>query len=478
MSKTVTAQKDAAIATVHKLVDVAKLDLLYRDLYFRRACTLLDPLLNRSSYNYLKENLASLTWVERQLRAAVERGDWKRSQELTEHAVRTRASATANAELMKLGEEVYEGINEVVIDPFSAGLHVFTGGSSEKLLELRNEAVQLLTALERADPDKKDFYARRRADFQALSIKGGIDQPSEVKSVKGPAELQQEALSALESGDLSMLEKVVQKLMDKPAATETKKQSAGVTPAEALELGDDLNFKFSDATLAAAKEFGLRPIRTRSRRHFAHLIPHGWQPSFRKSDTRQWSQDQISRLTYPSETSDKGREAIEFYLLNPFLTSAGTRYHVNLVEEDLLVEDFPEPDAKEDLPQTPLLRALGLESRRGLSRTDIENAILQNGPAVVEKLSLDPEVFRIVAIPPDLYSHLGRELGWGEKEMWTHFDGYRLLEGGKVQALVGGDKRFGGTSDVVSLNSSYSKDSMIARFAVVQRKRMASWHKK
>jgi hypothetical protein len=478
MSKTVSAQKDAAIATVRKLVDVAKLDVLYRDLYFQRACTLLDPLLNRSSYNYLKENLASLAWVERQLRAAVERGDWKRSQELTEHAVRTRASATANAELMKLGEEVYEGINEVVVDPFSAGFHVFTGSSSEKLLESRNEAVQLLTALERADPDKKDFYARRRADFQALSIKGGIDQPSEVKSVKGPAELQQEALTALESGDLSLLEKVVQKLMDKPAATETKQQSAGVTPAEALELGDDLNFKFSDATLAAAKEFGLRPIRTKSRRHFAHLIPHGWQPSFRKNETRQWSQDQISRLTYPSETSDKGREAIEFYLLNPFLTSAGTRYRVNLVEEDLLVEDFPEPDPKEDLPQTPLLSALGLQSRRGLSRTDIENALLQNGPAIVEKLSLDPEVFRVVAIPPDLYSHLGREFGWGEKEIWTHFDGYRLLEGGKVQALVGGDKRFGGTSDVVSLNSSYSKDSMIARFAVVQRKRMASWHKK
>ena len=478
MSKTVTAQKDAAVATVRKLVDVAKLDVLYRDLYFQRARALLEPLLSRSSYNYMKENLASLTWVERQLRAAVERGDWKRSQELTEHAVRTRASATANAELMKLSEEVYEGINEVVLDPFSPGLHVFTGGSTEKLLGSRNEAVQLLTALERSDPEKKDFYARRRADFQALSIKGGIDQPAEVKAVKGPAELQQEALTALESGDLSLLEKVVQKLMDKPAATATKKESAGVTPGEAVELGDDLNFKFSEATLAAAKELGLRPIRTKSRRHFAHLIPHGWQPSFRKTETRQWSQDQISRLTFPSETTDKNRDAIEFYLLNPFLTSAGTRYQVNLVEEDLLVEDFPEPDSKDDLPQTPLLSALGLENRRGLSRTDIENAVLQHGPEVVKRLSLDPEVFRLIAIPPDLYSQLGRELGWGEKEMWTHFDGYRLLEGGKVQALVGGDKRFGGTSDVVSLNMSYSKDSMIARFAVVQRKRMMSWHKK
>lgn len=477
MSKTVTAQKDAAMTTIRKLVDIAKLDVLYRDLYFQRARTLLEPLLSRSSYDYMKENLASLNWVERQLRASVERGDWKRSQELTEQAVRTRTSATANSELMKLGEEVYEGVTEVVIDPFSPGFHVFTGGSTERLLELRNEAVQLLTALERADTEKKDFYARRRADVQSLSIKSGIDQPAEVKTAKGPAELQQEALTALESGDLSLLEKVVQKLMDKPAATETKKEAAGVT-AEAVELGDDLNFKFSDATLAAAKELGLTPIRTKSRRHFAHLVSHRWQPSFRKTETRQWSQDQISRLTFPSETTDKSRDAIEFYLLNPFLTSAGTRYQVNLVEEDLLIEDFPEPDSNDDLPQTPLLSALGLETRRGLSRTDIENALLQHGPEVVKRLSLDPEVFRLIAIPPDLYSLLGRELGWGQKEMWTHFDGYRLLESGKVQALVGGDKRFGGTSDVVSLNMSYSKDSMIARFAVVQRKRLMSWHKK
>jgi hypothetical protein len=36
--------------------------------------------------------------------------------------------------------------------------------------------------------------------------------------------------------------------------------------------------------------------------------------------------------------------------------------------------------------------------------------------------------------------------------MWTHYDGYRVLEGGKLQALAGGDKRFGGTHDVVSFS--------------------------
>jgi hypothetical protein len=61
--------------------------------------------------------------------------------------------------------------------------------------------------------------------------------------------------------------------------------------------------------------------------------------------------------------------------------------------------------------------------------------------------------------------------------MWTHFDGYRVLEGGKLQSLAGGDIRFGGTHDVVSFNPAYNNDKVLARFAVVQRKRMMTWHR-
>jgi ribosome-binding factor A len=53
--------------------------------------------------------------------------------------------------------------------------------------------------------------------------------------------------------------------------------------------------------------------------------------------------------------------------------------------------------------------------------------------------------------------------------MWTHYDGYRVLEGGKLQALAGGDKRFGGTHDVVSFSPDYSSAKIFVRFAVVQK---------
>ena len=82
-----------------------------------------------------------------------------------------------------------------------------------------------------------------------------------------------------------------------------------------------------------------------------------------------------------------------------------------------------------------------------------------------------------MAVPPDIYTTLAAKQGWGQKEMWTHFDGYRVLEGGKLQALAGGDKRFGGTHDVVSFSPDYSSAKIFARFAVVQRKRMADWQK-
>jgi hypothetical protein len=173
------------------------------------------------------------------------------------------------------------------------------------------------------------------------------------------------------------------------------------------------------------------------------------------------------------------KDAIEFFLLNPFITSGGTRYQVCLVIEDLLIEDFAEPEPKQELPHTGLLSALGLESRWGLTRTDIENALLRNGPRILEEeLALDPETFRLIPIPPDIYTHLAAERGWGQQQMWTHFDGYRVREEGKLQALAGGDQRFGGAHDVMCFNAGYTNEKILTRFAVVQRSRMFSWHRK
>ncbi|HSF22788.1 MAG TPA: hypothetical protein VLE20_01075, partial [Blastocatellia bacterium] len=201
--------------------------------------------------------------------------------------------------------------------------------------------------------------------------------------------------------------------------------------------------------------------------------------SFLRDEVKLKSKEQVAGLNYPSGIGDNVKDAMEFFLLNPFITSGGTRYQVCLVIEDLLIEDFTEPEPKGEMPRTRLLSALGLESRWGLTRIDIENALLQHGPRILEEeLSLDPEAFRLVAIPPDIYTHLAPERGWGQKQMWTHFDGYCVREDGKLQALAGGDQRFGGTHDVVFFNRAYTNEKILARFAVVQRNRMKTWHRK
>lgn len=472
MSKAALASRETILTIVGQLVEMSKLDTLFRDLYLERARALLGTFFARGSYVQLKQNTAQIPWVEQQLRAGVERGDWKRCGELTERLRQLRASVAAGSQFAKLAEIVYEKAGEVSIDLFSSGLNVFVGAEHESLLGSRAAAINLLLALERSDPEKREFYSRRVSAFRQLSITTGAVVKHEERA--DPAHLQQAALSALDAGDLSKLDDMLASLATKSEAKQDGHDGVDLEPTGVAELGEDLVYTFTDKTLAAARELGLTPVRTKSRRQFAFLMPHGWQPSFRKDEVRKWSKEKLSKLTFPGDTSDAAREAIDFYLLNPFITSAGTRYRVCLVAEDLLLEDFPEPDSRSDEP-SKLLHMLKLNSRWGISRIELENALLEHGSDVLHELHLDPEVFRLVAIPADLYTHLGPERGWGQKEMWTHFDGYRVLEGGKLQALAGGDKRFGGTHDVVSFSTDYSSAKIFARFAVVQRKRMMDW---
>jgi hypothetical protein len=459
-------------------MEISRLDTLLRDLYFRRAQELMEPMLSQSAYARMKEGLASIEWLEKQLRTAIERGDWSRSLELTAQIRGIQGGAATSGDWMKYGEALYDGIADVPIDRFSPGFHVFAGGSEQRLQEWQHRAIEILSTLKHIDDTKKDFYARRESDFEALSIKAPAGEPEKAATAT-LAQLQREALEVLDAGNLSRLDQVISKLMKKPVEQEAKQESDDAEPAEAAELGSDLLHSFSEATLAGAERLGLVPLRTESRRHLAYLIPQGWQPSFLRDEVRMNSKKQVERLTYPSGTTEQEKEAIEFFLLNPFITSGGTRYQGCFVTEDLLIEDFQEPEPKEKLPRTGLLTALGVESRWGLTRVEIENAILQHGARILEEeLALDPEAFQLVAIPPDIYIYLAPGRGWGQKQMWTHFDGYRVREDGKLQALAGGDQRFGGAHNVVCFSPAYTNEKMLARFAVVQRSRMKTWHRK
>jgi len=71
MSKKTAAKPANVSQTIFHLMEISKLDTLYRDLYFQRAQELLDTLLPCSTYEGIKQKMASIDSVERQLRAAV-----------------------------------------------------------------------------------------------------------------------------------------------------------------------------------------------------------------------------------------------------------------------------------------------------------------------------------------------------------------------------------------------------------------------
>ena len=478
MSKPIPAKEESNKEKVLKFIELSELDTLYRDIYLERARGLMNPVLSSDAYFYIRDRIASLGVVEGQLRGVVQRGDWARTKELSER-VKAIKKLKERGEDLKLGEAIYDKLAKIPIDPFEPGFNAFFERPVEKLNAMRARAIEILIELEESDPNERDFYSKRRSDLDQLVFKKQEKKKEEEEAVT-EVDLRTAALNAVDAGDLTQLDDLLEKLEEQSKKKKpTDGDSAAVELAAQAELGDDLTYEFSPATLNAAKELGLAPVRTRSRRQFAYVVPYEWHPSFLKSESKRWAKDQFSRLSHSFVGTDKMREAIELYLFNPFINSGGTRYHVCLVVEDLLVEDFDEPEPRSRLEPSRLLDMLGLKSRWGLTRIEIENALVGKGNDVLRnELNLDPHKFKLVAIPPDIYTQLGQDRSWGRQEMWTHFDGYWIREGANLQALAGGDVRFGGTHDVVCFSPNYSSDKLLARFAVVQRKRMMSWPKR
>ena len=178
-----------------------------------------------------------------------------------------------------------------------------------------------------------------------------------------------------------------------------------------------------------------------------------------------------AELELPAElNSEEPQTLTGQFIQQIFVNSGGARYLPPLSAETVLLEDFAENESA-DAP-SKLLSALGLLKRSGLARAAIESVLMRSGTEILEnQLGLDPLEFRLVCIPYDLYARFGRDRGLGKWSHWTHFDGYQVMAGNRLRALVGGDGRFGGVFDLVSISPSDAREGVYARFAVVRRAR-------
>jgi hypothetical protein len=485
MAKKELTPADTTATVVQRLVEVCDSDTVYADLYVRRAREVLSQVLTLAEYNRVKGIQREIDEAVKQTKAATMAQNWRRVEDLAGRVEELRRSAHEKAAATALGAKVYDPAG-VRIDPFSPGFD-FLPGFDEDLAERRDALVGTLKALAGADAPFAAFYESRRTFFAGLAL-ASTRAAAASAAGQSSAEIEQLAAQAAQRGDMGQLRRYAQELAARQAQEQATAGAQADTQATAVgraayQCPVDLAAPFSNEVVQRAQALGFAAARAEHLPQAAPLLEYVsarvWQPKLSDVETEREGQMRaeavVDEAGFPAELSGDVKVLVGQFLRNPLVNSGGARFLPVFGAETVLIEDFPE---EQEAPATgELLSALGLDRRRGLARVKIDDALLAHGAAVLqERLLLDPKEFRLVCTPQDLYMRLGRDRGWGKQQQWTHFDGYQVLKSGQVRALVGGDARYGGLTDLVSIAITDEREGVIARFAVIRRSRqVARW---
>ncbi len=480
------ADTNAATAkVVQLLVDVSATDTVYQDFYLRRARELFESVLPLAQYKFFKGVEREIADAVKQSKAATMRQDWQQVETLAGRVDELQRQAQENAAAGAVGAEVYDA-HDISIDPFSPGFDSLPG-SAQGSAELRDALVEKLKALAGADAALASFYDGRRAFFAGFALLAKRAAAATAPTM-GRAELEQLAAQAAQQGDMTQLRHFAQTILALQAqeavapGAKSEAAAAAVQPAT-YQCPVDLSGPFSDEVAERARALGLAAARTeplpQAAPLFDYVLPRIWQPDLSGAETERdgmiRAEALVEEIGFPAEVAGPLKVLVGQFLRNLFVNSGGARYLPLFSAETVLIEDFPED--QEPPAQSELLAALALPRRRALCRVEIEEALREHAATLLtQRLGLDPVEFRLVCIPHDLYTRVGRERGWGQQAQWTHFDGYQVLRNGGLRALVGGDGRHGGLNDLVSIASADQRESVVARFAVIRRARqVARW---
>ena len=458
------------------LVQVAKLDAVYRDVHLQRARQLLSTTFDESAYRVIGSAAKEIDELIARSRSAVLQRDWSTAADLSAQADGLRQRTATMGKLAAVGKDVYDA-DTVAFEPFSPGKHL---GSNAQVVQpnLRTEVIDALASLAKLDSASGAFYEKRRSYFSGLETKSAAGPQKGAQRDRAQAE--RLAMEAAERGDAAALQRLAKELRDwKESGAAASTTSSAPLLLSRYECPVDLTAPFPPQAVKRARELGLVEARTAPMAEFAKvreaIYTHVDQPVPSNPDMEREGVLRAraqAELKLPSELdSEDARVLAGQFIQQIFVNSGGTRYLPSLVGETALLEDYPENESA-DAP-SKLLTALGLAKRSSLARTEIESALMRFGAEILgNSLGLDPVEFRLVCIPYDLYTRLGRERGFGKWPHWTHFDGYQFMGGNRLRALVGGDGRFGGLYDLVSISPSDAREGVYARFAVVRRARM------
>lgn len=472
---TTDSDRKQVFATVARLAIAADGDTVYRDVYLQRASEMLSPIVGAEQYRGAVGNRELLDRLLGQARAAVTREDWVQVREIGGRASSIQHTLEAEKDTLAVAETVF-GAPMLVLDPMSPGL----GGSKRWTdpARARADLDETLAKLEADDAANRALYAARRTSLQDIALPAPPAVAAVATKTTG-ASPQQQALAALERGDASGLAGLADAMLGR-AAERTATPGGAPTALGSIVAPPILGEPFPAESLPRAEALGLEaavavasPALAAEINAFMTRYALGASPAVHDRARDGVAQLSVAaeRLDIPAELATTFADTVSLFALHLYVNSAGVRYvPVPAAREAVLVERHPDGDEA----VTPLLEALGLDRRRGLSRDEIERGLHERGARVLaERLGLDPLAFRIVCIPPDLFMRLGGSRGWGHREEWTHFDGYQVLKGGRLRALVGGNARFGGLFDLCSISRDDARENTVVRFAVVRRERLA-----
>jgi hypothetical protein len=467
MDSTETPQRSAARKAADALHSLVHVDTVFGDLYLSRARDLLAPHLGEADYRALSRAQSEADLLPDRIRGAMGIQDWKVVQELSARLATLRRRLQESQEIRVVAQKVYD-LDDVLLDPFSPGLRALAGVPPSGLAGLRDAGLHHLDHLRAIDPGNAEFYETREQALRGVAVDTGQESPLDQEG--SATQLQSQALQALARGDLRAVQEISARLalggVGGGAASDHDHRHDGRV--------QNLTHVFPEGVVRTAVGIGFAPVHLESiRSDVEDLYRHAWRP---RSSTEEGAGGGTVRLsvTLPADLPEALRDHLGMYLDRPFVNSGGARYLPPLGDEDLLVEDFDEPAPGSQPVNQPLLDMLGLDRRTGLSRSRIDRALLASGTRVVEAAGLDPRLFRLVCIPPDVYVRVGSKRGWGNQPQWTHMDGF-MLQNRKWLALAGGDVRFGGVYDLVGLGRDNDIGNLTARFAVVQRRRLSAW---
>jgi hypothetical protein len=443
------------------LLQLAPVDTAYADLYLRRARDLAKPRLSPADHRALKLADEGIHSLPGQIQEAIDSARWNQVRALAQELEAKKQLVEDRGSLRRLGEHLYE-THDIYVDPFSPGFHWFHRRQERELGALRDG---VLTKLAQAASLDGEWRARYREREEALRSARLGEEAAPTESIN----LEQRAREALASGSLGALQKIAERLEASGAGPNTTSSNQEVPDAEPAPL----TASFQPETLLKARALGLEPEHVENARaRFRFLLPYLWRPVFFEGDS---GGEARVRAAIPKDTPDALRDQLVMLVTRPIVTSGGARFLAPLVEEDVLVESFEEGPAGAPVGRNGLADALGLEHRWGHSRLALERLLQARGPGIVESLGLDPWKFRLVSLPPDLFAVVGERRGWGRHEIWTHLDGYVATRERKLLGLVGGDVRYGGVQDLVGVGVGYDSDRLLARFAIVDRRRLRAW---